>query len=170
MDVNNPLVTDGWSSLRVFYKLEHIHQILLKYVDNSTSQITVFSSISAISNTMKFLTNIHRMRTKHLFRVKLTKSQSKASHLLNNVLLYCFFVCYFVDISCYLFFCLFFIYFFRTYQLTLQLTFGNIYLRGWNCRDRRTHALFSVSFWCVIHLRSQLRLGRDGRTFAYSIG
>jgi len=48
MDVNNPLVTDGWSSLRVFYKLEHIHQILFRYVGNSTFQITVFSVMTAI--------------------------------------------------------------------------------------------------------------------------
>jgi len=27
MDVNDPLVTGDWFSLRVFYKLEHIHQI-----------------------------------------------------------------------------------------------------------------------------------------------
>jgi len=55
MDVNNPLVIDGWSSLRVLYKLEHIHQILFRYVGNSTFQITVFSSMSTISTTMKFL-------------------------------------------------------------------------------------------------------------------
>jgi len=74
--------------------------------------------MTAISTATKFLTNIHRLRTKHL----------------------------------------------------LQLMFRNVDSRGWNCRDRPTHAWFSVSFWCVIHLRSQLRLGRDGRTFAYSIG
>jgi len=90
MDVNNPLVIDGWSSLRVFYKLKHIYQILFRYVGNSTFQITVFSGMTAISTATKFLTNIHRLRTKPLFRVKLTKSQSKASHLMNNVLLYCF--------------------------------------------------------------------------------
>jgi len=90
MDVNNPLQNDGWSSLRVFYKLQHIHQILFRYVGNSTFQITVFSSMTAISTATKFLTNIHRLRTKHLFRVKLTKSQSQASHLVNNVPLCCF--------------------------------------------------------------------------------
>ncbi|QCD93964.1 hypothetical protein DEO72_LG5g2041 [Vigna unguiculata] len=37
--------------------------------------------MTAISTATKFLTNIHRLRTKHLFRVKLTKSQSQASHL-----------------------------------------------------------------------------------------
>jgi len=90
MDVNNPLLTDGGSNLRVFYKLQHIHQILFRYVGNSTFQIIVFSSMTAISTTDKFLSNIHRLRTKQLFRVKLTKSQSQASHLVNNVLLYYF--------------------------------------------------------------------------------
>jgi len=45
MDVNHPVLTDGWSSLRVFYKLQHIHQILFRYVGNSTFQITVFSNM-----------------------------------------------------------------------------------------------------------------------------
>ena len=90
MDVNNPLLTDGWSSLRVFYKLQHIHQSLFRYIGNSTFQITVFSNMTAISTAAKFLSNIHRLLSKQFFRVKLTKSQSQASHLVNNVLLYCF--------------------------------------------------------------------------------
>jgi len=49
MDVNNPLVTKGWSGLRVFYNLEHIHQILFRFICNSTFQIIVFSSMSTIS-------------------------------------------------------------------------------------------------------------------------
>jgi len=92
MDVNIPLVTNGWSSLRVFYKLEYMHQIIFRYVGNLTFQITVFSSMSEISTATKFLTNIHRMRRKHLFRVKLTKSQSKANHLVNSVVLYFFYM------------------------------------------------------------------------------
>ena len=109
MDVNNPLLTDGWSSLRVFYKLQHIHQILFRFVGNSTFQITVFSDMTAISTATKFLTNIHRLRTKHLFRVKLTKSQTQASHLVNNVLLYCFlyailFIYVFIYLTVYFFF------------------------------------------------------------------
>ena len=83
MDVNHPILTDGWYSLRVFYKLQHIHQIVFRYVGNSTFHITIFSNMSTISTGVKFLSNLIRLRKKHLFRVKLTKSQYKASHLVN---------------------------------------------------------------------------------------
>jgi len=103
MDVNNPLLTDGWSSLRVLYKLQHIHQIIFRYVGNSTFQITVFSGMTAISTAAKFLTNIHRLRSKQFFRVKLTKSQSQASHLVNILLLYYFlYSIHFIEVFIYL--------------------------------------------------------------------
>jgi len=98
MDVNHPVLTDGWSSLRVFYKLQHIHQILFRYVGNSTVQIIVFSNMSTISTAQKFLSNLIWLRKKHLFRVKYTKSQCKANHLVNFVILYFCFKCYFVYI------------------------------------------------------------------------
>jgi len=44
--------------------------------------------MTAISIGAKFLSNIHRLRSKKFFRVKLAKSQSQASHLVNNVFLY----------------------------------------------------------------------------------
>ena len=99
MDVNHPVLTNGWYSLRVFYKLQHIHQIVFRYVGNSTFHIIVFSNMSTISTGAKFLSNLIRLRKKHLFRVKLSKSQCKASHLVNfsfyNFVLYFIFFIYF---------------------------------------------------------------------------
>jgi len=161
MDVNHPVLTDGWYSLRVFYKLQHIHQIIFRYVGNSTFHITVFSNMSTISTGAKFLSNLIRLRKKHLFRMKLSKSQCKASHLVN--------FSFYILFSLYFFVVLLFCSFFRTYNLTLQITFINVDWGGWNCRDVTTLSLFNVSFYSVIHLRSQVRLGRDGRTSAHSI-
>jgi len=165
MDVNHPVLTYGWYSLRIFYKLQHIHQIVFRYVGNSTFYITVFSNMSTILTGAKFLSNLIRLRKKHLFRVKLSKSQCKASHLVNFsfyifVLYFIFFIYIFVLLFCS---------FFRTYNLTLQIMFVNIDWGVWNCRDVTTLSLFNVGFYPVIHLRSQVRLGRDGRTSAHSI-
>ena len=146
--------------------MEHIHQIVFRYVANSTFHITVFSNMFIISTGAKFLSNLIRLRKKHLFRVKLTKSQCKANHLMNFSFYYFGSKFYFLYIFL---FVLLFCSFFRTYNLTLQITFVNIDWGGWNCRDVTTLSLFNVSFCSIIHLRSQVRLGRDGRTSAHSI-
>jgi len=122
--------------------------------------------MSTISTGAKFLSNLIGLQKKHLFRVKLSKSQCKASHPVNfsfNI-----FVLYFI-FSIYFVFVLLFSSFFKTYNPTLQITFVNVDWGGWNCRDVTTLSLFNVSFCSVIHLRSQVRLGRDGRTSTHSI-
>jgi len=129
MDVNDPLVIDGWSSLRVFYKLEHIHQILFRYVGNSTFQITVFSSMSAISIATKFLTNILWMWTKHPFRMKLTKSQRKWA-IWWTIWFYIVFYMLFCWYKLWFIFLFLFCFFLQDLPLTLQLTFGNVDSRG----------------------------------------
>jgi len=146
--------------------LQHIHQIVFRYVGYSTFHITVFPNMSTISTGAKFLSNLIRLRKKHLFRVKLSKSQCKGSHLVNLSFYYFCFICYFLYIFL---FVVLFCSFFMTYNLTLQITFVNVDWGGWNCRDVTTLSLFNVNFCSVIHLRSQVRLGRDGRTSAHSI-
>lgn len=45
-DANKPLLTDGWSSLWLFYGLTGDHAVWLRYVGDSTFQVTVFKKPS----------------------------------------------------------------------------------------------------------------------------
>jgi len=81
MDLDNPRITKGWSNIINVYDIQSDSHIQFQYLGNSLFQLTMFKGGCTPSSLTTFRYHISHQYTKSIFLVKLTKYQSKASHL-----------------------------------------------------------------------------------------
>jgi len=85
MDSDNPRITEGWFNMRNLYQIQSDSHIQFQYLGNSLFHLTVLKGRCTTSLTT-FMHRITHQNTKSIFSVKLTKYQSKASHLVYSFL------------------------------------------------------------------------------------
>ena len=81
MDSDNPRITEGWSNMRNLYHIQSDSHIQFQYLENSLFHLTVFKGGCTPRSLTTFMHRISHQDIRSIFSVKLTKYQSKASHL-----------------------------------------------------------------------------------------
>jgi len=81
MDSNNPKITQGWINMRDLYDIKSDSHMQFQYLGNSLFHVIVFKGGCTPRSLSTFMCRISHQETRSIFSVKLTKYQSKASHL-----------------------------------------------------------------------------------------
>jgi len=86
MDSDNPRITEGWFNMRNLYQIQSDSHIQFQYLGNSLFHLIVFKGECTTTSWTTFMNRITHQNTRSIFSVKLSKYQSKASHLVYSFL------------------------------------------------------------------------------------
>jgi len=86
MDSDNPRITEGWFNMRNLYQIQSDSHIQFQYLGNCLFHLTVFKGGCTRTSWTTFMNRITHQNTRSIFSVKLSKYQSKASHLVYSFL------------------------------------------------------------------------------------
>jgi len=81
MDSDNARIIEGWSNMKNLYHIQSDSYIQFQYLGNSLFHLIVFKGGCTTRSLTTFMHRISHQNTRSIFAVKLTKYQSKASHL-----------------------------------------------------------------------------------------